>query len=239
MRKSRYAIAALLGVAGALGVAGMASAAVTGQTYSATVSPAKQDKKVFGPIGSFTNVVDTTYSGGFSPVADTTLLRFSKDIKFRPGNTPQCPLASVNNKALAQAKTACSSSIVGQGSALINGGALSAVVTAFNGQVQGGKPVILLHTSVNNDALDPVLTGVLDTSANTLSVSIPNTGTSITHFDTTINKRKTGKKTYYVMARCRKKKWTNTETTHFLDGSTQTATTTQKCKQKKSKKSKK
>ncbi len=250
MRKRKYLMGALLGVIGALIVSGTASAAVTGQTYSVTTSPPKQDKKVFGPVGAFTNVVDTNYSGGFTPVASTTVLTFTKDIKFTPGNIPQCPLASVNNKPVATAKSACGGSIVGQGSAKINGGALNAVVTAFNGQPSGGQPTILLHTSVNNDALDPVLTGVLNTGSNTLTVAIPNTGTAITHFDTTINKVKSGKKkvkingkkktrpVYYVMARCKKKKWVNTETTHFLDGSQTTASTTQKCKQKKSKKKK-
>jgi hypothetical protein len=236
MRKRKYLIGALLSVVGALVVSGTASAAVTGQTYSVTTSPPKQDKKVFGPVGAFTNVVDTNYSGGFSPVASTTVLTFSRDIRFTPGSIPQCPLASVNNKPLATAKAACASSQVGQGSALINGGALHAVVTAFNGQPSGGQPTILLHTSVNNDALDPVLTGVLNTSSNTLTVTIPNTGTAITHFDTTINKVKSGKKTYYVMARCKKKKWVNSETTHFNDGTSVTATSVQKCKQKPSKK---
>jgi hypothetical protein len=236
MRKRKYLIGALLGVIGALIVSGTASAAVTGQTYSVTTSPPKQDKKVFGPVGAFTNVVDTAYSGGFTPVANTTVLTFTKDIKFTPGTIPQCPLASVNNKPQATAKAACPGSIVGQGSAKINGGALNAVVTAFNGQPSGGQPTILLHTSVNNDALDPVLTGVLNTSSNTLTVAIPNTGTAITHFDTTINKVKSGKKSFYVMARCKKKKWVNTETTHFQDGSSTTATSIQKCKQKKSKK---
>jgi hypothetical protein len=236
MRKRKYLIGALLGVIGALIVSGTASAAVTGQTLAVSASPPKQDKKVFGPVSSFSNTVDTAYSGGFSPVASTTILTYTKDIKFTPGTIPQCPLASVNNKPAATAKAACAGSIVGSGSALINGGALSAVVTAFNGQPSGGQPTILLHTSVNNDALDPVLTGVLNTSSNTLTVAIPNTGTAITHFQTTINKVKSGKKTYYVMARCKKKKWVNTETTNFNDGSTTTASSTQKCKQKKSKK---
>ncbi|MDX6607053.1 MAG: hypothetical protein QOD14_1593 [Solirubrobacterales bacterium] len=236
MRKRKYLIGALLSVIGALVVSGTASAAVTGQTYSVTTTPPKQQKKVFGPVKSFTNVVDTAYSGGFTPVASTTVLTFSRDIRFTPGNIPQCPTASVNNKPVATAKAACPGSIVGQGSAKINGGALNAVVTAFNGQPSGGSPTILLHTSVNNDALDPTLVGVLNTSSNTLTVTIPNTGTAITHFDTTINKIKSGKKTWYVMARCKKKKWTNTETTTYQGGTTTTASTTQKCKQKPAKK---
>ena len=82
------------------------------------------------------------------------------------------------------------------------------------------------------------LTGVLNTSANTLTVAIPPTGTAITHFETTITKKKSGKKTYYVMARCKKKKWVNSETTTFNDGTSQSATSVQKCKQKPSKKKK-
>jgi hypothetical protein len=39
-----------------------------------------------------------------------------------------------------------------------------------------------------------------------------------------------------VMARCKKKKWVSTETTTYNDGTSNTASFTQKCKQKKSKK---
>ena len=64
MRKRKYLIGALLSVIGALVVSGTASAAVTGQTLTMTTStPPKQEKKAFGPVGSFTTVVDTTYSG--------------------------------------------------------------------------------------------------------------------------------------------------------------------------------
>jgi hypothetical protein len=232
--RGKYLLGAVVGLIGALIVAGTASAAVTGQTYTVRTSPPKQDKKVFGAVGPFFTAVDTTYSGGFSPVADQTVLTYPKDIKFVPGNLPECPLSLINNKPLATARAACPGSIVGQGSASINGGALTGVVTAFGGL--RNPPTIYLHTSINNDALDPVLTGVLNMQSNTLTVAIPNTGTAITHFDTTINKVKTGKKTYFVEARCSKKKWVNTETTHFLNGTSLSASSTQKCKQKKSKK---
>jgi hypothetical protein len=236
MRKRTFVIGASLAVIGALLVGGTASAAVTGQAYRATATPKKQDKKRRGPV-AFTNVIDTFYSGGFAPVPNQAVLSFSRDFAFNPGNLPQCPQGSVNNKPQATARANCPASIIGQGSAQINGGALNAVVTAFNGQPEGGKPVILLHTSVNNDALDPVLKGVLDPASNTLTVQIPNTGTSITHFETTINKVKTGKKTWFVMARCKKKKWVNTETTSYLaGGGSTTARSVQKCKQKPRKK---
>jgi hypothetical protein len=237
MRKRKYLVGALLSVIGALIISGTASAAVVSQTYTVTGSPPKQNKKVFGPLKTFTNVVDTTYSGGFTPNATQTVLTFSRDFKFTPGNTPQCPLSSVNNQKQSTAQANCSSSIIGTGSAIINGGQLNASVTAFNGQPSGGSPTIYLHTAVKTpsgtEVLDPTLTGVLNTHTNTLTVSIPPTGTSITHFDTTITKRKTGKKSFYVMARCKKKKWTSSETTTFSDGTTKTASFTQKCKQKK------
>ena len=88
-------------------------------------------------------------------------------------------------------------------------------------QPSGGSPTIGLHTDIFTGsgayAFSTTLTGILNTGANTLTVAIPPTGTSITHFETTINKKKSGKKkgqtTYYVMARCKKKKWVNSETT--------------------------
>jgi hypothetical protein len=239
MRKRKYLVGALLSVVGALVVSGTASAAVTGQGYTVTTSPAKQQKNVFGPVGSFKNVVDTNYTGGFNPFGTQTVLTFSKDIKFTPGNVPQCNLAAINVVPQSVSDAQCAASKIGTGSAIINGGALTGVVAAYNGTPSGGSPTIGLHTDVSvggTYSFSTTLIGVLNTRANTLTVSIPPTGTAITHFETTITKKKSGKNTYYVMARCKKKKWTNTETTTFNDGSSTTASSTQKCKQKKTKK---
>jgi hypothetical protein len=240
MRKRKYLVGALLSVIGALVVSGTASAAVTGQGYTVTTSPAKQDKKVFGPVGSFKNVVDTNYSGGFTPFGTQTVLTFTKDIKFTPGNIAVCNLSSISTVPESSSDATCGASKVGTGSAIINGGLLTGKVAAYNGTPSGGSPTIGLHTDVflpsGAYSFSTTLTGVLNTGANTLTVNIPPTGTAITHFETTIGKKKSGKKTYYVMARCKKKKWTNSETTTFNDGSSTTASTTQKCKQKPSKK---
>jgi hypothetical protein len=54
----------------------------------------------------------------------------------------------------------------------------------------------------------------------------------LTKFDTTFNKRKTGAKTFYVMARCKKNKWSTTETTSFYSGETLSASSTGKCKKR-------
>jgi hypothetical protein len=239
MRKRKYLIGALLSVIGALVVSSSASAAVTGQTLTTTTSPPKQDKKAFGPVGSFKNVVDTNYSGGFSPTGTQTVLTFTKDIKFTPGNIPQCNLSSISTVPQATADSTCGASKVGTGSATINGGLLTGVVSAYNGQPSGGSPTIGLHTDVfagGTYSFSTTLTGILNTSSNTLTVAIPPTGTAITHFETTITKKKSGKKTFYVMARCKKKKWVSSETTTYNDGSSTTASSVQKCKQKKSKK---
>jgi hypothetical protein len=168
-----------------------------------------------------------------------TVLTFSKDIKFTPGNIPQCNLGAIRSVPQSQSDATCGASKVGTGSATINGGALTGVVAAYNGTPSGGSPTIGLHTDVfvgGTYSFSTTLTGVLNTSANTLTVAIPPTGTAITHFETTITKKKSGKKSFYVMARCKKKKWVNTETTTYNDGSSNSASSTQKCKQKKSKK---
>lgn len=237
MHNRKYVIGALLGVIGALVVSGTASAAVTGQTLKTTTSPAKQKKKVFGVVKSFRNDVDTAYTAPFTPNATQTVLTFSRDIRFTPGNTPQCNLAAIATVPEAQADATCGASRIGSGSANIvslTGAGLTGKVAAYNGVRSGGNPTIGLHVDVflpnGQYGFTTQLTGVLNAKANTLTVSIPPTGTSITHFDTTIPRKKTGKSSFYVMARCRKGKWVNTETTTFNDGTSQTATSTQKCK---------
>ena len=132
---------------------------------------------------------------------------------FSPGGLPQCNLSAINTVPQAQADAICGSSKVGTGSATINGGLLTGVVSAYNGTPSGGSPTIGLHTDVftasGSYAFSTTLTGVLNPSANTLAVGIPPTGTAITHFAITINQIRTGTKNrqpiYYAMARCSKK----------------------------------
>jgi len=244
MSKRKYLLAVSLGVIGALLMSATASADVTGISYTGTVSPKKQSAKTFGPAG-INNNVETFYTAGFAPIPTQTVIQFSKDIKFTPGKTPQCNLSSISTVPDSTAMSVCGTSKVGQGSVLINNGALTGNVTAYNGVPSGGNPTINLHTDVfvhGTYSFSTTLNGPLNLSTNTLTVAIPPTGTSITHFDTAVNKIKTGKKkgktTYFVMARC-KKKWVNSATTTFVDGSTQSSRSVQKCKAKKSKKKKK
>jgi len=242
MSKRKYVLATALGVVSAVLVSGTASAAVTGFTYTASVSPKKQSAKTFGPA-AITSSLDTTFApGGFAPTPTTTVVQFSKDVKFTPGNLPQCDLGSISTKPDSAAMALCGSSIVGHGSVLVNGGALTGKVTAYNGvPTGGGVPPIGFHTDLftSNGAYSFSTTGIgnLDTKSNTLTTPIPPTGTSLTHFDVAIGKIKTGKKkgkpTYYVMARCKRKKWSHSATESFSDGSSLSSTSVQKCKAKK------
>jgi hypothetical protein len=244
MTKRKYVLAASLGVIAALVTSATASAAVTGFTYTAGISPQKQSAKTLGPA-AITSTLDTFFSGGFSPTPTTTVVQFSKDIKFTPGNLPQCDLNSISTSPDSTAMSRCGSSRVGQGSVIVNNGALTGKVTAYNGiPTGGGVPPIGFHTDLflPSGAYSFTTTGIgtLNTQTNTLTTPIPPTGTSLTHFDVSIGKVKTGKKkgkaTYYVMARCKKKKWSHTATESFSDGSTLSSTSVQKCKAKKAKK---
>jgi hypothetical protein len=239
MRKRKYLMGAALGVLGALTFASVASAGPVSQSLSTSLSPPKQDKKAFGGV-SLHNDIATTFSGFDSPPSKT-VFTIPPDVKFTAGNLPVCPLSSVSNKPDAQARAACGGSITGQGTVQANGalGALTGTVTFFRGDSSQGTD-IYVHTVVGGALILDILgkiTGNILTFTN-----LPNTGSQVlTDFDTTFNKLKTGKKSYYVSARCKKGKWSTTEVTTFYNGAdpngkTLTASSSQKCKQKKAKK---
>jgi hypothetical protein len=239
MRKRNLMIGAVVGLVGVVAMAGIASATITGHTYTAAATKTKQSKKTFGPIGPLNLDVATTYST-FGPRATQTVLTFDKDYKFNPGKLPQCNAAALSGKDAAGAKAACPGSQIGQGSAVLKtalGTNLNAVVTAFNGVRSGGLPTILLHVDVQGSTTKPILTGTIN--GKVVTVLVPLTpGIEITDFKTTINQLVTQKKkvhgktvkTFFVSARCSHKKWTQSETTTYEDGSTQHGTVNQKCK---------
>jgi hypothetical protein len=228
MRNRKYLIGALVGVIGALTFSGVASAAPTSQTLQTTLSPKKQSAKVFGGV-SLHNIISTNFDNfATSQSPRQTVFTIDPNVKFVPGNIPVCPLSQVQNKPDAAARAACPRSITGQGSVEVNGGALRGTVTFFRGT---GSSDIIVHTVVAG-ALVLDITG--DISGKTLTfTNIPNTpGNVLSKFDTTFNKRKTGKKTFYVMARCKKKRWSTTERTTFYSGETLSASSSQRCKKK-------
>jgi len=235
----RSVIGSAVGLIGSLVIAGPATAAVNGQTYKVQATPAKQNKNVRGPVGAFSTAIDTAYTPPFTPAGTQVVLTYPKDFRFTPGNAPMCPTSLISTVPEAQADAACPGAKHGSGSATINNGLLTGKVAAYRGTPVNGQDVLLLHVDIfagSTYTFTTTLAGLFDRTANTLTVAIPPTGTAITHFDLTLTKFRTGKKTYFIMARCKKKKWLFSETTSFNDGSSITATSTENCKQKRSKK---
>jgi hypothetical protein len=233
MRKRTLLIGAVAGVLGALSLSSIASAAPTSQTLRATVSPAKQSTKTFG-AASLHAIIGTTFDNfTTSQSPRQTVFTVDRNIKFTSGNVPVCQLSQIQGKFDAQARAACPQSIVGGGTVQVNGGAIGGTVTIF----AGGPTTMYVQTDIGPGATTLTIVGTL--AGRTLTFSnIPNTpGLVLSNFDVTFNKRKTGKKkgtpTFYVSARCKKKKWTNSESTSFYSGETLSASSTQKCKQKK------
>jgi hypothetical protein len=231
----KYLTGAMLGVIGALVFAGVASASPISQSLQTTLAPIKQSKKTYGGV-SLHNIIATTYDNfATSQSPQTTTFTIDPNVKFVPGNIPVCQLSQIQNKPTSQAQAACPQSITGGGSVEVNGGALTGTVTFF----RGAHPQdIYVHTDINNGSV--VLDIIGDIEGKLLAfTNIPNTpGLVLTKFDTTFNKRKTGKKTFYVMARCKKGKWSTTEQTHFYSGETLSASSSGKCKVKGGKKKK-
>jgi hypothetical protein len=233
MRNRKYLIGALVGVIGALAFSGVASAAPLSQQLETTVTPAKQSAKTFGGA-SLHNIISTTVDNfATSQSPKTTTFTIDPNVKFVNGNIPICPLSSIQGKFTAQAQAACPQSIPGQGTVQVNGGAIGGTVTFFS----GGPTTIYVQTDIGPNATSLTIIGTIQGKTLVFS-NIPNTpGLILTKFDTTFNKRKTGKSSFYFMARCKKKSWKTSETTNFYSGETLSASAApEKCKAKKTKK---
>ena len=232
MRRKRFLFGGLLGVIGALTFTSLAAAVPVSQSLFVQVLPAKGDKKVFKGVSQHT-IISTTYDNfATSQSPKQTVFTIPSAIKFVNGNTPACPLSAIEGKFTAQAQAACPQSITGGGKVEVNGGAIGGTVTFFS----GGPNTIYVQTDIGPGATTLTIIGTL--AARTLTfTNIPNTpGLVLTTFDTTFVKRKTGKKTWYVMGRCPKRVNSTTETTTFYSGETLSATASQRCKQTKRKK---
>lgn len=229
MRNRKYLIGALVGVIGVFAFSSTASGVATSQTLQTTISPAKQSAKTFGGV-SLHNIISTNFDNfATSQSPKTTTFSIDPNVKFINGNVPACPLSSVQGKFDAQARAACPSSITGQGTVEVNGGAVGGKVTFFS----GGPTTIYVQTDIGPGATSLTIIGSIQGRSLVFS-NIPNTpGLVLSKFDTTFNKRKTGKKSYYVNARCKKGKWATSESTNFYSGETQSASSSMKCKAKK------
>ncbi|HEY6771114.1 MAG TPA: hypothetical protein VI035_01550 [Solirubrobacterales bacterium] len=237
MRKKGLLAGALLGVIGALTLTNVASAVPVSQSLFVQVLPAKGDKKKFSGASQHT-IISTVYDNfATSQSPRQTVFTIPPAVKFVNGNIPACPLSAIQGKFTAAAQQSCPQSITGGGSVEVNGGSIGGTVTFFS----GGPNTIYVQTDIGPSATSLTIIGTLAGKTLTFN-NIPNTpGLVLTKFDTTFNKRKSGKKTFYFMGRCPNPKKLNstTETTTFYSGEVLSATAGQKCKQTKSKKKKK
>jgi hypothetical protein len=246
MRNRNYLIGALVGVIGVLAFSGVASAAPTGQTLAEQLTPAKQDKKMYGGVSLFTDLRTTIDNPAATQSPRQTVFTIPKDVKYVNGNIPACPLSAIQGKFTAQAQAACPQSITGQGALEVNNGAINGTVTFFS----GGAGTIYVQSDIGPGATSLTIIGTIQGQLLTFN-NIPNTpGLVLTRFVTTFNKIKSGKMkvkvngkkktvpSYYVMARCSKGTWSTTETTTFYSGETFNASASQKCKAKGGKKKK-
>ena len=239
MRCRIYLIAALVGVLGALSLSSVAAGVPLSQSLEVTLSPAKQSKKTFGGASLYT-IISTNFDNfATSESPRQTVFTVDPNVKFTNGDVPACQLGQIQGKFTAQAQASCPASIVGGGSVQVNGGAIGGTVTIF----AGGPSTMYIQTDIGPGATSLTIVGTL--TGRTLAFSnIPNTpGLVLSRFEVSFNNRRVGKKKgtalYYVSARCKKKRWTSSESTTFYSGETLSASATQRCKQGSAKKRRK
>jgi hypothetical protein len=252
IRKSRLVLA--LGLTVALGVSGIAlagggAAADNVSQVKGKVNPKKLDKKKFKPVNLFSQVA-TDYAdptGDMDQHTEQVFIDFGKNIKFKLGKAQQCS-ADISGEDTAGARAACpGKSFIGQGEAHailasptgdvpVN----DLVVSAFAGP---GDNQLRLHAYT--DSLPPtpganpsVVVGDIVKSragkkyGKRLSVEdapdiLGDTG-ALSLFNAKITK-----KSKTVVGRCKAKKFRWKATWVYDDGSSDTDTTSQKCKRKK------
>ena len=256
MAMRKYLIGMIAGLAGAMALSSVSSAAITGVSIESSVTPSKGDKKIRSGVSTFFASNDT--HSGFLPCPLGTanlatcrayppsvqsVITFPKSLKFDPGNMPDCPLSAIVGQSSAGARAACARSVVGSGSntqLFSDGRTINGTITAFNGAPSGGFPSLYLHVEFPGVATKPILNGII--RGNVLTVQIPPVqGSVIERFATTINKvvskktknKRTGKvkKTFYLSANCSKPKYAVREDVTYQDGTTLTTSTPGRCKQ--------
>ncbi len=243
MRRLRTVLA--LGLTVALGVAALAYAnGVSDNTayVDGSVKPKKLDKKEYKPVNLFSGVRTEGPVTGSQANPESELIEYDNDGKWISKNSPLCT-ANIETPGLTadQARALCPpKSYIGSGEAEV---ALSdtarvsdIVVSVFNGPE---KNQVRLHTSSPTlGAAAPTVFGEIIKSKSRkygpalLVADAPDAGADaflITKFNATIFKS-----SGVAVARCKDGKANFRRTVTYDDGSTEQATTSSKCKRKKS-----
>jgi hypothetical protein len=243
IRKSRWIVA--LGIAAALSISSYAygtGASDNNAIVDAKITPSKLDKKKFKPVNLFLGVRNEATVTGTQSNPASEYISSSKNVKIKLKKAPLCDAPLANGIPTEQARAACpAGSFLGEGEANVTapGGTVidNIVVSVFNGP---GPGQLRLHTySPNLAAASPIVPGTVEKSnagpkwGYALNVpNAPETGAlMITKFNATVEKR-----TKTVTARCKPKTFKALREVTYKDGSSETATTSQKCKVKKKKK---
>ncbi|HXV05749.1 MAG TPA: hypothetical protein VFP23_07615 [Solirubrobacterales bacterium] len=252
--RRRLTITLALATLGALLAAASATAVLTapdGNTQSilANVSPNRLSKKKPAPVTLevTTKTTSATNPTGVPVPAVQAIIDFDKHTSIFSRGYPTCSLAEIQNTSTETALRVCKRAKIGSGNAtaLIPVGVQVFVehltVTAFNGQPQGRKPVILLHSYGRAPVqTTTVLTGVVSNYDREgygprLNVKIPLIAGglgALTEFHTAIFKRFAykGVKRSYVSSTCpATKKLKSRGKFVFEDGESLTPTSVQRC----------
>lgn len=242
IRKSRLIVA--LGLVSALTVSSFAyadGASDNNAIVDGKVTPKKLDKKKFKKANLFLGVRNEATVTGTQSNPASEYISVGKNVKIKLKKAEQCTAPLSNGIPTEQARATCpSKSFLGEGDAEVTapGGSTisNIVVSVFAGP---GPNDVRLHTySPNLAAASPIVPGTVEKSkagpkyGYALNVPVaPETGAlMITKFNATVEKR-----TKTVTARCKPKKFKALREVTYKDGSSETATLTQKCKRKKKK----
>jgi hypothetical protein len=229
MRKRNYLIGASLGVIGALVVASTAFGGVpTNQTTNVKVSPSKVKPNTPAGLQILTAATYTDFNA--SPPPKEALFKIGKGITLNNGSRPACSSATLQAATTTTAvNSACQKSVVGTGSAIVNGGT-SPLFPGTNPVllVKGPGSTLFIWVRIGG-AQTLVLNGQYAKGPNTLDVTgLPNVaGVDLTQFN--VNIPKAGQNSY-VKATCKGSKWVTTETVTFYSGTVLIGKAQQKCK---------
>jgi len=244
IKKSRFVVSIGLVVAVGAGAIALADGASTNTAFvDGSVKPAKLDKKKYKPISLFSGVRTEVPTGvnGLQSNPLVEYISYPKNVKFDFKAGDVCTTLPPSGSTTDQARDACPpSSYLGSGEAEVQGPGIAPItditVSVFRGPDKKG---IQLHTySPTLGQASPTVPGsIVKSNAGSkygYALSVPNapqTGAlMITKFNATIEK-----KSKAVLARCKSKNMTWERKVTYADGSSETATTTQKCKRKKKK----
>jgi hypothetical protein len=226
----------VLGLAGAVAAAGVASAVQT-EHVSGTVSPSKLPKTKRAPVAlTFSTGPHTAVGEPLSPATRVQIFVDDEVAVFNRG-LATCSVSQINGRSTSAAKAACGGAQVGAGSASANVGGLNVpvTVTAFN----GANKTLLLHFAASIGS-PVVLVGRLKSASGDygirLDVSVPPLASGVailTGLRTKLRKTYTfrGKRRSFLSAKCgdANRKLNFKGTFNYENGSSLTTTDTQAC----------